>query len=492
MTSAGIDEAFLALPLSGLADAALSRARELGAAQSSFRFERVRKAHSVVHDRAVRGSVDETVTGLSVRVRRRDVTGFCAIAEATPDAAARASEEAVAVAEAASALGERTAEPVQEPVYRNKTWVSPVAVDPFSAPEAERTGTLLDWSARLLAGNPVKQVVAHLFAVKENKFYADSAGTVTTQQRIRLHPLVFVTGAAAALRTLGPPTCRGLEYLDGDGWDWDAELAALPGHLAEKERATPVEPGVHDLVLDPSNLWLTLHESVGHATELDRVLGHEASYAGTSFAAPDSLGSLRFGSSLMNVTADRTAAHGLATIGFDDEGVAAQSWPLVENGVLTGFQSDRGTARAIGAERSTGCSFAESARHVPLPRMPNVSLRPASGGPGLEDLISGVGEGIYLAGSDSFSIDTRREHFQFSAQRAYRIRDGRLAGQLSGVAYQARTTAFWRALAALGGPSSYQVFGADMCGKGQPMQTSATSHGCPAAVFAGIRVVRAG
>jgi TldD protein len=181
--------------------------------------------------------------------------------------------------------------------------------------------------------------------------------------------------------------------------------------------------------------------------------------------------------------------YGLATTGFDDEGVAAQSWPLVESGVLTGCQFDRRTAAAIGAPRSVGCAFAESAAHVPLARMPNVSLLPSANGPDTDELISAVGEGIYLVGSDSFSIDTLRDGFQFSAQRAYRIHEGRLAGQLAGVAYQGRTTGFWAALRALGGARSYRTFGADMCGKGQPLQIAAASHGCPTALFQDVRVV---
>lgn len=476
--------------LSGLADAALGRARSLGVTDASLRVEKVRTAGSIVHNRAVRGSRDETETGLAVRVLHRGGWGFAASDELTTDAAARAAEQAVAVAVAYSALGERSVEPVPEPVHHNETWTSPVRIDPFSVPESERIAWLLDWAGRLPGTGKIRQALAKLVITREDKFYADLAGTTTTQQRFRVHPQVLVFGTTATLRTLGPPTARGWEYLSGDGWDWDAELAALAGHLTEKERARPVDPGTYDLVIDPSNLWLTIHESVGHATELDRALGHEAGYAGTTFATADGLGRLRYGSPLMNVTADRTATHGLATVGFDDEGVAAQSWPLIEDGVLTGFQFDRATAPSIGARRSNGCSFAASARHVPLPRMANVSLLPSPGDTRTEDLISAVGEGIYLVGSNSFSIDALREDFQFSAQRAYLIHKGRLAGQVSGLAYQGRTTEFWRSLAALGGRA--ETFGADLCGKGQPTQAAATSHACPAAVFTGIRVINTG
>jgi TldD protein len=237
---------------------------------------------------------------------------------------------------------------------------------------------------------------------------------------------------------------------------------------------------------------LTLHESVGHATELDRVLGSEAAYAGTSFPGCERLGELEYGSSAMNVTGDRTAEHGLATIGYDDEGVAAQAWDIVRRGLLVGYQLDRATARRLGASRSNGCSFADSAVHVPMLRMANVSLQPAPGGPSTEELVSSVEHGLYVVGDESWSIDMQRLNFQFTGQRFYRIEHGRLAGQVRDAAYQSSTPAFWRALVAVGGPETYRLMGADHCGKGQPGQIAAASHGCPAALFRGIRVLDTG
>ncbi|GAA0671426.1 hypothetical protein GCM10009535_58930 [Streptomyces thermocarboxydovorans] len=257
-------------------------------------------------------------------------------------------------------------------------------------------------------------VDASLLTVHENKFYADTAGTVTTQQRVRLHPVFTAvsvdesSGEFESMRTLAPPVGRGWEYLRGTGWDWDDELARIPELLAEKMRAPSVEPGLYDLVIDPSNLWLTIHESIGHATELDRALGYEAAYAGTSFATFDQLGKLRYGSELMNVTGDRTAEHGLATIGYDDEGVEAQSWDLVKDGVLVGYQLDRRIARLTGFERSNGCAYADSPAHVPVQRMANVSLQPDPAGMSTEDLIGSVDRGIYGVGDRSWSIDMQR------------------------------------------------------------------------------------
>jgi TldD protein len=272
-------------------------------------------------------------------------------------------------------------------------------------------------------------------------------------------------------------------------WNWTDELAQLPSLLAEKAKAPSVTAGPTDLVIDPSNLWLTIHESIGHATEYDRAIGYEAAYAGTSFATPDKLGTMRYGSPVMNVTADRTVEYGLATVGFDDEGVRAQSWDLVRDGTFVGYQLDRVFAPRLGVARSNGCSYADSPHHVPIQRMANVSLQPGRDNLSTEDLIARVEDGIYIVGDKSWSIDMQRYNFQFTGQRFFRIRDGRLDGQLRDVAYQATTTDFWGALEAVGGPSTWRLGGAFNCGKAQPGQVAAVSHGCPSALFRGINVL---
>jgi TldD protein len=374
--------------------------------------------------------------------------------------------------------------------------VSSYGTDPFEVPAGDKTGLLAEWSARLLRAEGVTHVDASLMTVHENKFYADTAGTVTTQQRVRLHPEVTAVAVDAAsgefdsMRTLAPPAGRGWEYLTGTGWDWDSELARIPELLAEKLRAPSVEPGRYDVVVDPSNLWLTIHESVGHATEYDRAIGYEAAYAGGSFATPDQLGALRYGSEHMHVTGDRTVPHGLATIGFDDDGVATSEWDLVRGGTLVGYQLDRTFAPRLGLERSNGCAYADSPHHVPIQRMANVSLQPDPvRDTTTDELIAGVERGIYVVGDRSWSIDMQRYNFQFTGQRFFRIENGRLAGQLRDVAYQATTTDFWGSLAAVGGPSTWRLGGAFNCGKAQPGQAAPVSHGCPSALFRGVTVL---
>jgi TldD protein len=490
-----LDPAFLSLDRSRLADAALSRARALGAEHADFRIERIRDGSIRVHDAELQGALDAEQTGMAVRVVRDGTWGFAAGVDLTAEAAARLAELAVEVATASQAITAERVELADEPVYPDVSWQSDYDINPFDVADNERTALLVGWSARLITAAGVDHADAMAHMAQENKFYADLAGTVTTQQRVRTHATVTVvgvdatTGAFESMRTIAPPVGRGWEYLTGTGWDWDAELDLLPHHLAEKMAAPAVESGTYDLVIDPSNLWLTIHESIGHATELDRALGYEAAYAGTSFATFDKLGALTYGSPIMHVTADRNAPHGLASVGYDDEGVAAQSWDLVRDGILVGYQIDRRMARMKGLGRSNGCAFADSPHHVPIQRMANVSLQPAAGGPPTEGLIADVDDGIYVIGDKSWSIDMQRYNFQFTGQRFYRIRGGKLAGQLRDVAYQATTTDFWGSMAAVGGPSTYVLGGAFNCGKGQPGQVAAVSHGCPSALFRQVNIL---
>jgi TldD protein len=490
-----IDQAFLALPMRQLADAALSRARELGAQHADFRLERIRTQDVSLRDARLESSRDEEQTGFAVRVVHDGTWGFAAGVDLTPEAAARVAAEAVEVARVSAPVNTEPVELADEPVYRDVTWISSYEVNPFDVPVADKVALLTEWSERLLAADGVDHADAVLRQVQENKFYADLAGTVTTQQRVRVQPeLTAVTvdmahGTFESMRTCAPPVGRGWEYLQGTGWDWDGELAQIPEWLAEKTKAPSVEAGTYDLVIDPSNLWLVIHESIGHATELDRALGYEAAYAGTSFATFDKLGTLRYGSQVMNVVGDRTVEHGLATIGYDDEGVATQSWDIVRDGVLVGYQLDRRMARLKGLGRSNGCAFADSPSHIQVQRMANVSILPAPDGPSTEELISRVDRGIYIVGDKSWSIDMQRYNFQFTGQRFFQIRDGRIVGQLRDVAYQAKTTDFWGSMEAVGGPATYVLGGAFNCGKAQPGQTAPVSHGCPSALFRGVKIL---
>ena len=469
-----VDPSFLALPARELAAAALQRARDLGASHADFRLERIRTGRLRLRDARLDSTSDDEEIGLAVRVVHDGTWGFASGITRTVDAAVTLAEQAVATARVSRVLSTEPVELAPEPVYDDVSWVSSCASDPFGVPEAERVARLAELSARLLASDGVDHVDAALIQVLEDQFYADTAGTTTTQQRVRIEPEFTAVqvdrgaGTFSSMRTLAPPAGRGWEYLTGTGWDFDAELAELPDLLAEHVKAPSVEAGRYDLVIDPSNLWLTIHESIGHATELDRALGYEAAYAGTSFATLDKLRTLKYGSPVMNVTGDRTVEHGLATVGWDDEGVAGQEFDLIRDGVLVGYQLNRQMAQANGFGRSNGCAYADSAGHIPLQRMANVSLQPAPDGPSTEELISGVERGIYVVGDRSWSIDMQRFNFPFTGQQFWKIENGRLAGQLRDVAYQATTTDFWGSMEAVGGPQTYVLGGAFNCGKGQP------------------------
>jgi TldD protein len=496
--SAAIDREFLALPARQAASAALEAATAAGAAHVDVRVERLRGQDLALRNARLERLDDRVTVGMGVRVVHDGTWGFAGGPDVTVDEAVRLARAAVDVARTSRPLNTEPVELADEPVYDDVTWVSAYDIDPFGVDPGEKVALLADWSRQLLDSSDVDHVDVSLEQALEGKFYADSAGTTTTQQRVRVQPRLTATrvdpaGGFETMRTLALPAGRGWEYLTGRHYDWQTELAELPSLLAEKAAARSVEPGRYDLVIDPTNLWLTIHESVGHATELDRALGYEAAYAGTSFATLDQLGTLRYGSPVMQVTGDRTTPHGLATTGWDDEGVQTQSWDIVRDGVLVGYQLDRRTARQnaerLGTSRSNGCAFADSPRHVQVQRMANVSLQPAADATTTADLIAAVDRGIYVVGDKSWSIDMQRYNFQFTGQRFYEIRNGRLVGQLRDVAYQATTTDFWGALEAVGGRDTYVLGGAFNCGKAQPGQIAAVSHGCPASLFRGVQVL---
>jgi TldD protein len=484
--------------LGALADAALDAASGCQAAE--IRVERIRSQTVRLHDAQPETTADGTDFGLGVRVVDDGAVGFAASVDVRPEEAAGLVRRAREMARVTSHAGGGRVELAPEPAHGEVQWSSAFAVDPTTVSMADKIALLAEWSRRLGEREVVAHTSASLLSVSEETYLADLNGTRVTQQRVRLQcqleALALSDSGFETMRTTAPPVGRGWEYLTGPtsegNWDWDAEVDRIPELLAEKLAAPSVEAGTYDLVVDPSNLWLTIHESIGHATELDRAVGYEAAYAGTSFATFDKLNELRYGSPVMHVTGDRTVEHGLATVRIDDEGVEGQSFDLVRDGILVGYQLDRAIAASMGFARSNGCAFADSPMHVPIQRMANVSLaHSGQDGPSTEDLIAAVDHGIYVVGDKSWSIDMQRYNFQFTGQRFYRIEKGRLAGQLKDVAYQATTTDFWGAMEAVGGASTWVLGGAFNCGKGQPGQVAPVSHGCPSVLVRGVNILNA-
>ena len=431
-TRHAIDDSFTALPYRKMAEAALTRAQDFHVSHADFRFERIRHQDVRVRDGRLQGASDSEDIGFAVRVVLDGAWGFASGVVLGTQSAIGVAETAVRTAQVAAAMTTRPVELAPEPAYGDVEWVSAYDVDPLSVPLGEKVELLVGRSARLLQAAGVEHSSAGVRQVVENKFYTDLAGTTTTQQRVRVDPELEVhgtnqsTGVFDSMRSIAPPVGRGWEYLT-DGYDWDAAVAELPDLLAGKLAAPSVEAGRYDLVIHPSNLWLTIHESVGHATELDRALGYEANYAGTSFATVDQLG--RCSTAPRSCTSPATApsAHGLSTVGYDDEGVRTGEWDIVKDGVLVGYQLDRSMAAMmpeLNDGRSNGCAYADSPGHIPIQRMANVSLQPATDGPSTEELIGQVERGIYVVGDKSWSIDMQRYNFQFTGQRFYRIEDG--------------------------------------------------------------------
>ncbi len=492
----GLDPAFLQLPLDDLAGTFLEAAEQLpGLGYGDIRIhrDRIQGIHVREHD-LISLSESEPV-GLGVRVVVEGSWGFAATSELSRDGVRRSLRSAGEMARRLRPLLEERVELAPEPPHR-ETWIGDVDVDPFSVPADRKVDFMLQVTDRGLRAG-AKFAEFYCLQVQENRCFVSTEGSRILQQRARLYPVCEVglvderaSGLIETMRSTARPVGRGWEYVDAHGFPDEAER--MVGWLKEKLAAPSVSPGSYDLVLDPSNLWLTIHESVAHGTELDRALGYEANYAGTTFATPDQVGSLRYGSPRMHITGDRLQAKGLATVGFDDEGVGAQRWDIIKDGILVGYQLNRQMAQKFKLPRSNGCAFADSWSHLPLQRMPNVSLQPdPERDTTLEELLGQVQEGIYILGDKSWSIDQQRYNFQFTGQRFYRIHQGRLAGQLRDVAYQSRTPDFWGRLEGLGGESSWRLHGAFNCGKGEPGQVAPVSHGCPPALFRQVNVLNA-
>jgi TldD protein len=489
-----IDPGFLHLPLDPLADAALdSIARIPGVAYGDIRIhkDRIQGIHVREHDLI---SLSESEPqGFGVRLVVDGSWGFAASSDLTAAAVTRAVAAAAEMAQLLRPLVEERVELAPEPAHQ-QTWVGAVEVNPFEVVAEHKVDFMLDATGRCLRAG-AKFAEFYCLQVQENRFFVSTEGSRITQQRVRLHPVLEAalvdeqgSGLIETMRSTARPVGRGWEYVEAHGFPAEAE--EMVGWLEEKLASPAVTPGAYDLVIDPSNLWLTIHESVAHGTELDRALGYEANYAGTTFATPDQVGTLRYGSPQMHITGDRLEPNGLATVGFDDEGVSAQRWDIIKDGILVGYQLNRQMANKFHLPRSNGCAFSDSWSHLPLQRMPNVSLQPdPDRDTTLEELFSGVEEGIYILGDKSWSIDQQRYNFQFTGQRFYRIHKGRLAGQLRDVAYQSRTPDFWGRLEAVGGPSSWQLQGAFNCGKGEPSQVAPVSHGCPPALLRQVSVL---
>ncbi len=475
-----------------LADAAISTARSLGASYADFRINRYRLESIAAREKHIQQVSRSQNFGFGVRVLADGAWGFAASPVCTPEEARQATRTAIEIARANA--GYRPSPVRLAPASKvEANWKSAFEKDPFDVPLDSKIQFLMKLNETAMKVKGVSFVNSGLFFLNEQKFFASSDGSSIEQYIIRTSPQFDVTavdrarGDFQSRGSLRGAQSIGYEYVESPAWMEEAEQAGV--EATQKLTAKSVDPGQYDLVLHPSNLWLTIHESIGHSTELDRSLGWEADYAGTSFLTPDKLGKFRLGSKFVNFFADRTQARGLATVGYDDEGVPSQRWNLVRDGIFVDWQTTRELAALIGRNSSYGCLHADSWGSVPFARMPNVSLEPSREKVSTDDLIARVKKGILIFGTGSFSIDHQRYNFQFSGETFWEIADGKRGAMLRDVAYQSRTPDFWGACDGVGDESTYELNGALNDGKGQPGQSNAVSHGCPAALFRGVNVL---
>jgi TldD protein len=484
---------------------AVDAAKSAGAEYADARISLNRIQNINTRERRVGGLSDNETFGIGVRVLVQGSWGFAATSDLSTDGVTGVARQAAAQARANRTPGRKPVILAPAPGNQKGTWRSDAKIDPFTIPIEEKVGLLLAANAAALTNPQARFVNSAMFFLKEEKSYANSEGSLVAQTIFRTQPSMTVTAVAngdfqSRQSNEIAPMGRGYEHvteskLEENAARWAEEAVAKLG-------AKPVEPGRYDLVLHPSHLWLTIHESVAHPTELDRAMGYEANYAGTSFVFPPDkvLGSLKYGSPLMNIRGDRSQPGSLAACGWDDDGVVPESFDIIRNGIFVDYQTTREQAlwldwyyKKLGRPtRSHGCSYAQSWADVQFQRMPNVSLLPGEKDQGWDDLIAATDRGIAIMGDGSFSIDQQRYNAQFGGQLYYEIKGGKVVGMLKDVAYQMRTPEFWGALDMVGGPKSYFLGGAFGDAKGQPSQSNAITHGCVPTRHHQINVINTG
>ena len=486
--------------------AAITTAKGLGASYSDVRIGRYRNSIVFTREQQIVQTADTDSIGAGIRALVDGTWGFGATKVLTKDGVAAAAREAVAIAKANRIARDQPVQLAPTQAYPNATWKSDFKIDPFTIPIEQRADLLLRANAEAMKVKGVRFVNSGIFFVKEDRNFASTEGSVITQTIVRTSVPFQITAVSADFSDFQvrantvTPAGRGWEYvleqdLVGNAPKWAEEAV-------QKIGAKSVEVGRYDLVLHPSHLWLTIHESVAHPTELDRAMGYEANYAGTSFVSPprDVLGKLKYGPEFMNIQGDRSQPGACATIGYDDEGVKPEDFLIIKNGIVNDYQTTREQANWLKwwydakgrPTRSHGCSNADNWSSVQFQRMPNVSLLPGEKDISWDDIISATDRGIAIIGDGSFSIDQQRYNAQFGGQVFHEIKNGKIVGPLKDVAYQMRTPDFWNSMDMIGGKKSYQFGSAFNDGKGQPGQSNAVSHGCVPSRFRNINVINTG
>src|SRR5687767_5509444 len=482
-----------------LAHEALNVARSSGASYADVRIGRYRRQIIRTRERLVASVTDDESHGLGIRTLVDGCWGFAATSVMTRTGVQNVAREAITLSRAARTVQRRPVE-LAPATPVTGTWITPVQRDPIEVPLEDKIALLLGANEAALRVKNVRFVSSGFQLLREVKTLVTSEGTNVTQTFIRVGPYfsatAIATGDFQSYDEELAPRGQGWEYVESLNLRGNAERWA--SIAAEKLSAKSVEAGQYDVILDPTNLWLTIHESIGHPTELDRAMGYEANYAGTSFIAPPEkfINKFRYGRDFMNVQGDRTQEESLSRTMWDDEGVPADKWFIVKNGIFTDYQTTREQAAWIapltGVKKSHGCSFADSWSNVQFQRMPNISLLPGDRDIDLDDIVAATERGIVVKNRGSWSIDHQRFNFQFSGQVYYEVRNGKITGMLKDVAYQSRTPDFWNSMDMIGGQKSYWLGGSFGDGKGEPSQSNSVSHGCVPARFLQVNIVNTG
>ncbi len=494
-----------------LADAALAAASQAGATYCDVRIGRYLRQFVITREDKVQNVVNTESTGAGIRVIANGAWGFAATNTLTAGGIAAAARQAAAIAKANGKVQTSPVQLAKAPGFGEVSWKTPIRKNAMEVPLKDKVDLLLGVNAAAINAG-ADFVNSMMFLVNEQKYFASTDGSYIDQDVHRIWVPMTVTAidkASGKFRTregLSSPMGLGYEYLDGNAkekfvspngvvnyglsYDMKEDAIAAARQARAKLTAPSVKPGKYDLVLDPSHTWLTIHESVGHPLELDRVLGYEANYAGTSFATLDKREArFQYGSEQVNLFADKTQPGSLGAVGYDDEGVKTKRWDLVSAGKLVDYQTIRDQAHILGKTESDGCCYADSWSSVQFQRMANVSLAAGKTKLSVADMVKDVENGIYIIGDGSFSIDQQRYNAQFGGQLFYEIKNGRITRQIEDVAYQIRTPEFWNACSAVCDDSDYRLGGSFFDGKGQPGQVSAVSHGSSTARFNGINVI---
>lgn len=472
-------------------DIAMQKALDLGADYADIRIQKTTSERIYLENQSLKSSDNSVLYGYGIRILKDGAWGFAHSNIFSEEAVVKTTRKALEIAQLSSLVKNGAGLKLANEKSYIASYQTPFKIDPFHISLKEKTELFAEINRKMLNFPNIKKAVSYLVSQKDEKLFASTIGTRLEINTMHINP-------AITAYAMTPEDTQSRTFNDGaraTGWEWiedlnlnekciqiakEANMKVLAESLGEEQRMS--------LLLDPNHLGLTMHESVGHPTELDRVLGWEADFAGISFATPEKLKNYQYGSSIVNFVGDNTLEQGLATAGFDDDGVPGQKWFIIKDGILNEYGTTRDTAPIIGNDYSRGCSRATYYYDQPINRIPNLYMLPGEKDLTPAQLISDTNEGVYIQGQGSFSIDQHRVNFQFGGDFFWEIKNGKLHRPLKKILYRSHNPEFWNSCDAICDKRFWKPFGVINCGKGQPMQSARMTHGASLARFRNIRV----